>query len=373
MGFLSDVASVLTFGVSDIVQGDRPFENLGEWSILPQLLLSIATGGIADVLYGIEKASHADGEWYDKLFTGIDRAIDPGGTVDYSFRKIGDELPEQWKPYLNTAGTVIGGVVGSYVPVLGNAAGAAIGSGVGSKLAGGTDSYDYTGDFIKAGMAYAGGKAGELATSYAPYTSTDYSSLGASPAYGGEVAKNSYLINGGTNATENLAQGITNNTLMAGTDATANLAQGAYTQPLVYGTSAAPTVAVNEGLMKPINENYWSDKVKALAEKKSKNLIKNQAKKYINEALGGSQTIQPITLSQVQMQSYKPKLNSFQNAENIQAQQEQALAKEATKTSDTQKTLEEQELERQGYLKKYLDYMYNKSGGRTQLLRDYLA
>ena len=91
------------------------------------------------------------------------------------------------------------------------------------------------------------------------------------------------------------------------------------------------------------------------------------------EALGGSQTIQPITLSQVQMQSYKPKLNSFQNAENIQAQQEQALAKEATKTSDTQKTLEEQELERQGYLKKYLDYMYNKSGGRTQLLRDYLA
>ena len=259
------------------------------------------------------------------------------------------------------------------VPVLGTAAGAAIGSGVGSKLAGGTDSYDYTGDFIKAGMAYAGGKAGELATSYAPYTSTDYSSLGASPAYGGEVAKNSYLINGGTNATENLAQGITNNTLMAGTDATANLAQGAYTQPLVYGTSAAPAVAVNEGLMKPINENYWSDKVKALAEKKSKDLIKNQAKKYINEALGGSQTIQPITLSQVQMQSYKPQLNSFQNAENIQAQQEQALAKEATKTSDTQKTLEEQELERQGYLKKYLDYMYNKSGGRTQILRDYLA
>ncbi len=160
---------------------------------------------------------------------------------------------------------------------------------------------------------------------------------------------------------------------MAGTDATANLAQGVYTQPLIYGTSAAPTVAVNEGLMKPINENYWSDKIKAAAEKKSKDLIKNQAKKYINEALGGSQTIQPITLSQVQMQSYKPKLNSFQNAENIQTQQEQALAKEATKTSDTQKTLEEQELERQGYLKKYLDYMYNKSGGRTQLLRDYLA
>lgn len=372
MGFLSDLGSVLTLGLSDIVQGDRPFENASDgMRIVGQLFQSIATAGISDVIYAIDKASHADGEWYDKLFTGIDRAIDPGGIVDYSLREIGDELPEQWKPYLNTAGTVIGGIAGSYVPVLGTAAGAATGSGIGSKLAGGTDNYDYTGDFLKAGLAYVGGKAAEFA---APtYTSTDYSSLGASPAYGSEVAKNSYLINGGTNATENLAQGITNNTLMAGTDATANLAQGVYTQPLVYGTSQAPAVALNEGLMKPINENYWSDKVKALAEKKAKNLVKNQAKKYIGEALGGGQAIQPITLSQVQMQSYKPQLNSFQGAQNIQSQQEQALQKEATKTSDTQKTLEEQELERQGYLKKYLDYMYNKSGGRTQLLRDYIA
>ena len=373
MGFLSDLGSVLTLGLSDIIQGDRPFENASDgMRLVGQLFQSIATLGISDVIYAIDKASHADGKWYDKLFTGIDRAIDPGGIVDYSLRQIGDELPEQWKPHLNTAGTVIGGIAGSYAPGLGKAAGAAMGSNIGSKLAGGTDNYDYTGDFLNAAMAYVGGKAVSGALS-SPYTSTDYSSLGASPAYGSEVAKNSYLINGGTNATENLAQGITNNTLMAGTDATANLAQGVYTQPLVYGTSQAPAVALNAGLMKPINENYWSDKVKALAEKKAKNLVKNQAKKYIGEALGAGQAIQPITLSQVQMQSYKPQLNSFQGAQNIQSQQEQALQKEATKTSDTQKAIEEQELERQGYLKKYLDYMYNKSNGRTQLLRDYIA
>lgn len=359
MGFFDSVASVLTGGISDVIQGDAPFSALGEdVSKYVAPFVSPLAYSTHVIVKGIE-----NDDWGKVINYIVDPITEPG--IDTVARTLGDETERVIPGFKETVNKINAPVAG-LMSVAGVPPWITLSAyEVANKMAGGSAEQGLMG-----GAAIG---ASALANAYTPYTSTDYSSLGASPAYGGEVAKNSYLINGGTNATDNLAQGITNNTLMAGTDATANLAQGGYTQPLVYGTSQAPAVALNEGLMKPVNENYWSDKVKALAEKKAKDLVKNQAKKYINEALGAGQAIQPITLSQVQMQSYKPQLNSFQGAQNIQSQQEQALQKEATKTSDTQKAIEAQELERQGYLKKYLDYMYNKSGGRTQLLRDYIA
>lgn len=360
MGFFDSVASVLTGGISDVIQGDAPFSPLGKdvsKYVAPFVSpLAVSTQGI---IKGVQ-----NDDWGKVINYIVDPITEPG--IDTFSRKLGDETERAIPGFQKTVSQINAPIAG-LMSVAGVPPWITLASyEVANKISGGSPE-----------QGLIGGAAIGASALAQPYTSTDYGAgladYGASPAYGKAVAKNSYLINGGTNATENLAQGITNNTLMAGTDATANLAQGVYTQPLVYGTSQAPAVALNEGLMKPINENYWSDKVKALAEKKAKDIVKNQAKKYIGEALGGGQAIQPITLSQVQMQSYKPQLNSFQNASNIQTQQEQALQKEATKTSDTQKAIEEQELERQGYLKKYLDYMYNKSGGRTQLLRDYIA
>ena len=367
MGFMDSLGSILTGGISDALQGNAPGSALG--SDFAKYVMPFANPGAVSG-YGVYQGIKDD-DWAKAIQYAVDPITEPG--IDTFARKSGAEINRAFPgiaEYYRPIGTIVGTAV---APGWGTLAGYELTN----KMAQGSADQALVGGAIIGATAGIGSLLSSAGSSAPIYTSTDYGAglaeYGASPAYGNAVAQNSYLINGGTNATENLAQGITNNTLMAGTDATANLAQGIYSEPLAYGTSQAPTVALNEGLMKPINENYWTDKVTDAAKKKAKDLIKNQAKKYLGEALGGGEAIQPITLSQVQMQAYRPQLNSFQKADNIQNQQEQALAKEATKTSDTQKTLEEQELERQGYLKKYLDYMYNKSGGRTQILRDYLA
>ncbi len=167
--------SVVTGGFSDIFKGDAPFHSvnqtlydkgvigsdaLGVADILTGAGSSFATGGLSDLASGIQG-------WHDTgdFWTGLDRTLDPGGSIDYSFRSLGDMLPEEWKPYYGTAGTTIGGIVGSYIPVIGTAAGAAIGSGIGSKMAGGMENKDYKGDFLKAGTAYVAGKAAEFVAS----------------------------------------------------------------------------------------------------------------------------------------------------------------------------------------------------------------
>lgn len=367
MGFLDSVASVLTGGISDALQGNAPGSALG--SDFAQYVMPFANPGAVSG-FGVYKGID-EGEWAKAIQYAVDPITEPG--IDVLARKTGAELNRAIPgiaDYYRPIGTLVGTAV---APGWGTLAGYELTN----KMAQGSADQALVGGAIIGATSGIGSLLSSAGSSAPIYTSTDYGAglaeYGASPAYGNAVAQNSYITDLGTNATDSLANGVTQNTLMNGMDATANLAGGVYSQPLIYGTSQAPTVAANSSLMKPIKENYWTDKVTDVAKKKAKDLIKNQAKKYINEALGGGQAAQPITLSQVQMQAYKPQLNSFQKAENIQSQQEQALQKEATKTSDTQKTLEEQELERQGYLKKYLDYMYNKSNGRTQLLRDYIA
>jgi len=360
MGFFDSVASVLTGGISDVIQGDAPFSSLGEdVSKYVAPFVSPLAYSTHAIVKGIE-----NDDWGKVINYIVDPITEPG--IDTFSRKLGDETERAIPGFQKTVSQINAPIAG-LMSVAGVPPWITLASyEVANKISGGSPE-----------QGLIGGAAIGASALAQPYTSTDYGAgladYGASPAYGKAVAENSFLTQAGTNASENLAQGVTNNTLMNGIDATAKLAEGSYSQPLIYGTSQAPTVALNPDTMKPINENYWTDKVKQIAEKKAKDLIKNQAKKYIGEALGAGQQVAPITLSQVQMKSYQPSLNSFQNAENIQKQQQETLAQKATQTSQEQKTIEEQELERQGYLKKYLDYMYNKSGGRTQLLRDYLA
>ena len=169
---LSAFISVATGGISDMVQGDPMFgafnQALYDKGVIGSdglKLLNVASGlggsmltfGLSDLTAGINKGLETGDVW-----AGIDRSIDPGGSVDYVTRGLGDiiySISPEISQYLSEAGTAIGGAIGSYVPVIGTGVGAAIGSGIGSKLESGNRDYDYGGDFLNAGTSYLGGSA----------------------------------------------------------------------------------------------------------------------------------------------------------------------------------------------------------------------
>ena len=170
MGFFDALGSVLTGGLSDIVRGQSAFSgaiNYGaeqglydkshaKW--LGNLSRNLMGGPVGDVVDAVSAYSSTKGSFWDKLAAGIDRSIDPGGTVDYTLRKTGDNLYDVFpaiSQVANTAGTVIGGIVGSYFPVIGTTAGAAIGSGIGAKIGSGNREYNYAGDLLKSGIIMA--------------------------------------------------------------------------------------------------------------------------------------------------------------------------------------------------------------------------
>jgi hypothetical protein len=157
LGFFSAVASVLTGGLSDVVQGNKLGEGLlGEEgaNLFQDFVLSTGTAGLSDAYEGYEKYKETGDIW-----AGADRLIDPGGVVDYGTRKIGSFLPDEIRQYAPKLGTIIGSVI---YPVAGTAAG----YGIGAKLKGAEDNYDYKGDFIgaatAAALAYLGQQAGNV-------------------------------------------------------------------------------------------------------------------------------------------------------------------------------------------------------------------
>jgi hypothetical protein len=119
MGFFDFVASVLTGGVSDIVQGKGPGSSIVSTltddattnRLYDQITMSAATGGINDAYEAYQNGGN--------LYDFVDRAVDPGGSVDYSFRTGGSYLPEGVRSAAPSLGTLVGGIVGSYVPVIG--------------------------------------------------------------------------------------------------------------------------------------------------------------------------------------------------------------------------------------------------------------
>jgi hypothetical protein len=116
-----------------------------------QFLHNTMTGGLSDIAYATQKANNMpEGtSGWERIAAGIDRTVDPGGIVDKAFRETGEMLPDSVRQIAPEAGSTIGGIIGSYVPVLGTAVGAGIGAGIGSKLKG--DSYSTGG--LKSGVA----------------------------------------------------------------------------------------------------------------------------------------------------------------------------------------------------------------------------
>lgn len=196
------IGDVLSGGVTKI------FDDDSDLGVVAQGLLSPLSGGLTDVYGGIKKYNDTKGKWYEKLAAGVDRGIDVGGTLDRTFRNVGNDLvPENWKPYAQGVGATVGGIVGSYVPVLGTAVGAAIGSGVGSKLQGD----NYSNSFLNAGKSYALGKVAQGASRFGGASDAgnainteiggDYSNLGEgfqTPYQGaGEVGTGGFLDTAG--------------------------------------------------------------------------------------------------------------------------------------------------------------------------------
>lgn len=115
----------------------------------------IALGPIGMIGSSIEKVNSSKTNnnlpWWEKAAMGIDRSLDPGGAMDALFRYAGTTVPEGVRDAAVPVLSTVGGIAGSYVPVLGTAAGAAIGAGIGSKIHGD----DYTTGFTKSGTAAA--------------------------------------------------------------------------------------------------------------------------------------------------------------------------------------------------------------------------
>lgn len=166
------VASALSLGMSDVVeQGEAPFTGViryagpalgmdeSDMNWVEDLSADMFSGGFAQLPKAYEAATEDGG--FD-VWKGIDRSVDPAGTIDYSLRRTGDNLYDiapDVVGYAQPISSFVGGTVGSYVPVIGTAAGAAIGSGIGSKIGAGTRSEDYGRDFVNAGISYGAGAA----------------------------------------------------------------------------------------------------------------------------------------------------------------------------------------------------------------------
>lgn len=207
------IASIATGGLSDLVEGDMPLsgsvegtaEALGLDKATTRWLKDInsqtLTGGFDQPYKAYQAATSGDGKV--DIWKGIDRLVDPAGTIDYSLRQTGDviyDVAPGVTPYLKTAGTTLGGIIGSYIPVIGTAAGAAIGSGIGSKLTSGTRQESYGKDFLDAGIAYGSVKAaGALNEALAPASAVAEGFSSAAPeitSHGGFIYDNAGNIIG---------------------------------------------------------------------------------------------------------------------------------------------------------------------------------
>jgi hypothetical protein len=161
MGLFDSIVSVLSGGTSDIIKGQMPGTDVAQIiggdtaaKLYDELAQSVATGALSDAYHAVENGG--------SVFDVIDRGIDPGGTVDWSLRSVGEQLPQGVRDVAPTAGAVIGGVVGSYVPVIGTAAGAAIGRGVGGKFQGQSNQQNMIGAGTTYALAEGGSQIGNM-------------------------------------------------------------------------------------------------------------------------------------------------------------------------------------------------------------------
>ena len=188
-GILGNIGNLLSGGVSNAL-GVTNADNSFITSLLSGSNIQNATRGFIQ--------NEDDAPWPERMSRWIDSSIDfptlegsrasePGfvagqGLIDNAFRATGEILPQGVRDIAPAAGTVIGGIIGSYVPVIGTTAGAAGGNIIGQKLAG----KPYTSGAITAGTA-----AASLAASGLMAANSVPTGMGPASSYqslGGQVA-----------------------------------------------------------------------------------------------------------------------------------------------------------------------------------------
>ncbi len=242
------VASALSLGVLDVIErGEAPFTGViryvgpalgmdeSDMNWLEDVSADIFSGGFAQ-LPKAYKAATEDGGF--DVWKGIDRAVDPAGTIDYSLRKTGDilyDIAPDVMAYAQPIGATVGSIVGAVTPVT-PVGGAAIGSGIGSKLGAGTRYEDYGKDFVNAGVA--------AGTAYATQGLGNYVAGSVGTPVGGFTDIASYVPSSGiAGATGSQAVGNVAGKVVEGA------ARGAIGQiPAAYEQSSIKPLAIGAGL-----------------------------------------------------------------------------------------------------------------------------
>ena len=322
--------------------------------------LSALTGGISDTIAGVQK--YQDEGWG----AGLDRAIDPGGSVDYTLRDVvGPALPDDVRAVAPAIGTAIGSALGSYIPIIGTAAGAAMGSGVGTKLAG----TDYDDAFRQAAVSYGTAYLAEQAAqglmdvgntgyanspSYAQpgdyFTVNPELELGFTPTFNGAGGS---IFGGITEA----APGVFSNGYQFSVNPNLDPYYTGENIPFSQPQYTPPSNNINTSDTADITERLTKTGIKIL----SKALAGSAAPPTATSALMSSYS-QPIVGKSY---SYTPTDWGVQSAQQQQATVQQAAAQKAI---EDQKKRQEIEDERQAYLKNW-----KPDFERTKYLSSYLA
>jgi tape measure domain-containing protein len=145
-----EAALLKSIGGSGTINPNTGLREFSFFSKFLDVIKSAATGGMYDV-YEAVTDSH-------DIWDFVDRIVDPGGSVDYSLREIGEAMPE----WLRKRAPAIGAIVGNlaYGPWM-----AAAGYGAGAKIAGYDTKSAMEGASTAALFAWLGGKGGEGITS----------------------------------------------------------------------------------------------------------------------------------------------------------------------------------------------------------------
>jgi hypothetical protein len=173
----SALGSLFTGGISDMVRGEAPGTAINSlhpaMSIINPVTLftSSASSLISDMIAGAKKASDTEGSFFDKIAAAIDRSLDINGAVDTATRYTGEGLKiaaPAITPYLQTAGTAIGTLIGMFTPIT-PFGGALVGNALGGKLQQGTSNKDYLKSWQDAGVVAGTYGLGKVV---APYLSS---------------------------------------------------------------------------------------------------------------------------------------------------------------------------------------------------------
>ena len=141
LGGFAPVASILTGGISDVIQGNAPGTGLGNFAPVMNIINPGITAGW--------QATHAKDAW-----DFIDAVFDPitgqgvnaiAGWTNQVLKEVAPEI----LPYATTLGTTLGTIIGGPI-------GAAAGYGIGSKIAGMPTGAGMIGSGLALGTAYGG-------------------------------------------------------------------------------------------------------------------------------------------------------------------------------------------------------------------------